>query len=103
MSIKQIRNKIMEYIINGNNDHLNTSPNKITLETYKNKYNNIEKNYLPFIDVNYNKNATSKAIQEPKIYFTSNIPNDNLTKTYIVGLSLLGLYMLNSIILKQNK
>ena len=97
MSIKQVRNKIMEYIINGNNDTEKKSLNIVTLEPYVNRANNIEQNYIPFIDVNYNKNPLNSAQISPN----HEIPNDNLTKIYIVGLSCLGLYMLNSLIKKK--
>ena len=41
MSIKQVRNKIMEYIINENNDTEKKSLNIVTLEPYVNKANNV--------------------------------------------------------------
>ena len=94
MSIKQVRNKIMEYIINGNNDTEKKSLNIVTLEPYVNKANNVEQNYMPLIDVNYNKNLIKSAQISPN----PEIPNDILTKVYIVGLSCLGLYVLNSLI-----
>ena len=47
MSIKQVRNKIMEYIINGNNSK-DKNANKVSLESYVNQGNNVEYNYLPF-------------------------------------------------------
>jgi hypothetical protein len=97
MSIKQVRNKIMEHIINGNNYREINSSNKVTLEPYVNRANNVEQNYIPFIDINYNKNPLKSAT----IYPNHEIPNDNLTQIYIVGLSCLGLYMLNSIIKKK--
>ena len=97
MSIKQVRNKIMEYIINGNNDTEKKTPNKVILEPYVNRANNVEQNYIPFIDVNHNKNPLNTAQISPN----PEIPNDNLTKIYIVGLSCLGLYMLNSLIKKK--
>lgn len=97
MSIKQVRNKIMEYLINGNNDTEKKTPNKITLEPYVNRANNVEQNYIPFIDVSHNKNPLISAQTSPN----PEIPNDNLTKIYIVGISCLGLYMLNSLIKKK--
>ena len=97
MSIKQVRNKIMEYIINGNNDTKINTLNKVTLEPYVNRANNVEQNYIPFIDVNYNKTP----LNSTQIYPNPEIPNDNLTKIYIIGLSCLGLYMLNSLIKKK--
>lgn len=98
MSIRQVRKKIMEYIINGNNDTEKNTQNKVTLEPYVNKANNIEQNYLPFIDVNHNKNLPNSTEIVPT---NSEIPNDNLTKIYIIGLSCLGLYVLNSLIKKK--
>jgi len=97
MSIKQVRKKIMEYIINGNNDTEKKTPNKVTIEPYVNRANNVEQNYIPFIDVNYSKKPLNSAQISPN----NEIPNDNLTKIYIVGLSCLGLYMLNSLIKKK--
>ena len=97
MSIKQVRNKIMEYIINGNNDTEKKTPNKVTLEPYVNRANNVELIYMPFIDVYHNKKPLNSAQISPN----PEIPNDNLTKIYIIGLSCLGLYMLNSLIIKK--
>lgn len=97
MSIKQVRNKIMEYIINGNNADVKITQPKVSLEAYTNRNNSIELNYIPFIDVNYNKNPT---INKPSVY-NSKISNDNLTKVYVVGISILGLYILNSLMKKK--
>lgn len=98
MSIKQVRNKVMEYIINGKNDTEKKTPNKVILEPYINKTNNVEQNYIPIIDVNYNKNMLNAVQLNP---VEPEFPNDNLTKIYIIGLSCLGLYMLNSLIKRK--
>jgi hypothetical protein len=84
----------MEYLINGNKDTDNKIKKKVVFEPY---VNNVEHNYIPFIDVNNNKNLINNTHISPN----PEIPNDNLTKIYIVGLSCLGLYMLNSLIKKK--
>lgn len=103
MSIKLVRNKIMEFIINGNNNN-EQKPNKISLEAYVNRDNNIEYNYLPFVDFEKNQNTmknknTMKNENDNTI--TNPIPDDHITKFYIIGLSFLGIYMLNSVLKKK--
>lgn len=97
MSISQVKNKIVEYIINGNNENKKIDSNKVILEPYVNRANNIEQNYIPFIDVNHNKNPKHGT----HISHNTVDPNDNLTKIYIFGLSCLGLFILNSLIKKK--
>ena len=104
MSFKQTRNKIMEYIINGNNRQ-QTSPNSVILEPHISKENNVEYNYLPFIDINKNGQLLKTTKNQPKLVSTTSpsdeIPSDTLTNIYIIGISFLGLYILNSILKKQ--
>ena len=107
MSIKQVRNKIMEYIINGNNSDDRVA-NKVSLESYVNQGNNIEYNYLPFIDFQKNnsilKNKSGIHNDSDNHLLSASkpsLPDDNLTRFYIVGLSCLGLYMLNSVLKKK--
>ena len=97
MSTKQVIKKVMEHLTNGNGNKEKKTSNNIIFEPYVNKNNNVEQYYIPFIDINYNKNPVKNA------HITSNpkFPNDILTKIYIVGLSCLGLYMLNSLIKKK--
>ena len=97
MLIKQVRNKIMEYMINGNNNTEKNKRNKVIFEPYVNRANIVEQNYIPFIDINHNKVPLKSAPISPKL----EIPNDTLTKIYVIGLSCLGLYMLNSLIKKN--
>ena len=101
MTLSQTRKRIMEFIINGNNSsQTNTSPNNVILEPYVNRGNNIEYNYLPFIDIDKNVktlNNTNTVFADAKPIK----PNDDITKLYIIGLSCLGLYMLNSILQKK--
>jgi len=110
MSIKQVRNKIMEYIINGNNSN-DKIANKVSLESYVNQGNNVEYNYLPFIDFQKNNSILKNKndIYNDNDSYSDNhllsasmpLPDDNLTRFYIVGLSCLGLYMLNSVLKKK--
>lgn len=106
MSIKQVRNKIMEYIINGNNSN-DKIANKVSLESYVNQGNNVEYNYLPFIDfqknnsILKNKNDIHNNSDNHLLSASMPLPDDNLTRFYIVGLSCLGLYMLNSVLKKK--
>lgn len=107
MSIKQVRNKIMEYIINRNNSDDRVA-NKVSLESYVNQGNNVEYNYLPLIDFQKNnsilKNKNdihNNSDNHLSSASTPTLPDDNLTRFYIVGLSCLGLYMLNSVLKKK--
>lgn len=97
MSIKQVRNKIMELIINGNNNNNINNVNHVSLERYLHRENNIEYNFLPFVDMKMNNKELKKYLPNP----SPPLPNDNLTKIYVIGLSCLGLYMLNSLLNKK--
>ena len=99
MSIKQVKNKIMEYIINGHsqNEQKTIGRNKVLLESYSNMENSNEHNYIPFIDNNHNnkKKYHITPLSNPSS------KNDNLTNIYVIGISCLGLYILNSFLKKK--
>jgi len=94
MSINKVKNLMINHILHKGDK---TTPNMVTLEPYLNMVNNAELYYLPFIDVKHN---TQPSIMS-KISPTPEIPNDKLTQIFIIGLSCLGLYMLNSLIKKK--
>ena len=99
MSIKQVKNKIMEYIINGHsqNEQKTIGRNKVLLESYSNMENSNEHNYIPFID---NRHNNKKKYHITPLSNPSS-KNDNLTNIYIIGISCLGLYILNSFLKKK--
>jgi len=99
MSIKQVKNKIMEYIINGHsqNEQKTIGRNKVLLESYSNMENSNEHNYIPFI---HNHHNNKKKYHITPLSNPSS-KNDNLTNIYIIGISCLGLYILNSFLKKK--
>jgi hypothetical protein len=102
MSFKQTRNKIMEYLINGNNKSMVTSPNNVILEAYINQGNNVEYNYLPFINIEKNRDVIIKKYNQTVTNLTGENNNDKLIQIYVLGLSCLGLFILNSVLNKNN-
>ena len=106
MSIKQVKNKIIEYIINGQNniEQKKVGINKVLLESYTNIENSNENNFIPLIDINYNNNNNNNN-NNKKYHITPlsnpSSKNDNLTNIYIIGISCLGLYILNSFLKKK--
>jgi hypothetical protein len=100
MSFKHTKNKIIEFLINGNNKSMVTSPNNVVLEAYINQGNNVELNYLPFINIEKNSDVINNKHTPTETNPNSVNPNDKLIQIYVFGLSCLGLFILNSVLKK---
>lgn len=100
MPLKDLKN-ILFYFSKNNLE--NNKPNKVYFETFINKGNNIEQNYLPLIDIDLNRKILNNKLlnnssnPDSDSELISTIKNDNISNIYIIGLSFLGLYILNLI------